>query len=161
VPNSLLHRIAYGWQASNIWQGFLLFLTVIAILLTYFEPNNTNDTDFYQRTGYEKVNTMMIEIMIISAFFLDIVLEIFHSAYDIRYHHFNFLYTCPKLYTRILFDILLLADLIYFHTNFPVTALRFGRWCRPGRKYNLVLYNDIYKKLKPFYKKNSETSFLL
>lgn len=132
MANSLLHRIAYEWQTSNIWQGFLLFITVIIILLTYFEPNNTKDTGFYQRTGYEKFNIMMMEIAIIAAFFLDVALEIFHSAYDIRYHRFNFLYKCPKLYTRIIFDTLLLADLIYFHQNFPMTSLRFGRWCRPG-----------------------------
>ncbi len=91
MENSLLHRIAYEWQTSNIWQGFLLFITVIIILLTYFEPNNTKDTGFYQRTGYEKFNIMMMEIAIIAAFFLDVALEIFHSAYDIRYHRFNFL----------------------------------------------------------------------
>lgn len=125
-------NIVYFWQTNNIWQGIMFILTLSYIILTYFEPSNSRDTEFQLDSSITSY-----EYSVISILFVDLIFEITHLLFDYERMMVDKFFKNFKFLLKFLFDMLLLADCFYFYTMFPQSALRFARYVRPCN-YNLI-----------------------
>lgn len=130
MTDSKLIKGAYHLQTNLTWQGFLYFLALLFLILTFFEPPSSSADTFFDDNPSNLQVMLALEIPILLLFILEFAMEIYHKKHDPRTFKEKYLKN-KVIICKLVLNLLFVSDFIYFYSSLPAVNLRFSRALRP------------------------------
>ena len=116
----------YFFTTHPVFREVKMYLWWIYMLLTFFEPNHSNDSSIL-RSSPEFLCVMVIEVFILGYFIIDMILRIYYMYSACKRLGFWKVFLDDIFFVHFLCELAMIFDCIIFYSVYPRAYFRFGR----------------------------------